>query len=145
MRFSVISPESHLFPAKRFAQYSSSAHIQPLWLSNAISLVMKWSLFCITDSTMVTRGEVAPISVEDTPQSLTFVQSLQSEPQLIRSLDNVFFEKLINGIINRHTWRINTFCICESFYTSRETVSAVSLPGSKEMSVFPGRSLAVAH
>lgn len=52
---------------------------------------------------MITSVEVAPISVEDTPQSLTFVQSLQSGPQPIHSLDTVFFKKLINGVINKRT------------------------------------------
>lgn len=121
---------------QRFAQHSSAAYIPPLWLSDAVSLFMKWRLFCITDNRMIARGEVAPISVEDTPQSLTFVQSLQSKPQLIRSLDTVFFKKLINGIINRRTWSINMFCV---------TVSAVSLPGSKEANAFSCRASTVAH
>lgn len=43
-----------------------------------------------------------------------------------------FFKKLINGIINRRTWRINKFCICGSLWRSSENVAAVSLPGRKE-------------
>lgn len=115
---------------QRFAQHSSAA---PWWLSDAASLFIKWWLFCITDRRMITGGEVAPISVEDTSHSLTFMPSLRSEPQLLHSPDTVFFlKKLINGIINRHPWRINKFCICGSLWRSSETVPAVSLPGRKE-------------
>lgn len=144
MRFSVISPESHFGSCKDLPS-STVAYIPPLWLFDAISLFIKWRLFCITDRGMITRGEVAPISVEDTPQSLTFVPSLRSEPQLLRSLDTVIFKKLINGIINRRTWRINKFYICGSLCPSRETVSALSLPGRKDTNAFPGRASTVAH
>lgn len=120
---------------QRFAQHSSAAYIPPWWRSDAASLFIRWWLFCITDGRMITRGEVAPISVEDTPRSLTFMPSPRSEPQLLRSPDTVFFffkkKKLINGIINRRTWRINKFCICGSLWRSSETVAAVSLPGRK--------------
>lgn len=129
--FSYFSRATFCF-LQRFAQHSSAASIPPLWLSDAISLFIKRRLFRITDRRMITKGEVAPISVEDTPRSLTFVPSLQSEPQLIRSLDTVFFKKLINGIINRRTRRINKYCACGSLCPSRETVSAVSLHGRKE-------------
>lgn len=82
-----------MVPAKVFAQHSSAAYIPPWWLSGAASLFMKWWLFCITDRRIIARGEVAPISVEDTPHSLTFMPSPRSKPQLLRSPDTVFFKK----------------------------------------------------
>lgn len=133
MRFSVISPEPHYGSGKDLPSIPVLRTSHHCCYLDAVSLFIKWWFFCITDRRMITRGEVAPISVEDTPQSLTFVPSLRSEPQLLRSLDTVFLKKkLINGIINRLTWRINKFCICGSLWRSSETVSAVSLPGRKE-------------